>query len=131
MTVLGWGLEGIAWSNLLPMALVAGIILPIYFNRKMKIPAWESLRHVWRPGAAGTVPSVVLIVVWKYLAPPASWPGLFGVVAAAGGTTVVCGWFLGMDAVEHQRLLSVLRAAGLDLPLSGGSGHTRSVKRIQ
>jgi O-antigen/teichoic acid export membrane protein len=107
--VLGWGLEGIAWSNLLPMALVAGVILPIYFNRKMKISAWDSIRNVWRPALLGTVPGVALIVVWKYLAPPASWAGLFGVVAAAAGTTVLCGWFLSMDRDEHRRLLSVLR----------------------
>ena len=83
--VLGWGLEGIAWSNLLPMGLVAGVILPIYFNRKMKISAWDSLRNVWRPALLGTMPGVALIVAWKYLAPPASWAGLFAVVAAAAG----------------------------------------------
>jgi O-antigen/teichoic acid export membrane protein len=107
--VLGWGLEGIAWSNLLPMGLVAGVILPVYFNRKMKISAWDSLRDVWWPALLSTLPSVALIGAWKYLAPPASWTGLFGVVAAAGATTVLCGWFLGMDAVEHRRLLSVFR----------------------
>jgi O-antigen/teichoic acid export membrane protein len=107
--VLGWGLEGIAWSNLVPMALVAGVILPIYFNRKMKITAWESLRHVWQPALLGTVPSVALIAVWKHLAPPASWAGLFSVVAVAAGTTVLAAWFLSMDRAEHRRLLSVLQ----------------------
>ena len=106
--VLGWGLEGIAWGNLLPMGLVAGIILPIYFNRKMKISAWDSIGNVWRPALLGTVPGVALIVAWKYLAPPASWAGLFAVVAAVAGTTVLCGWLLSMDREEHRRLLSVL-----------------------
>jgi len=110
--VLGWGLEGIAWGNLLPMGLVAGLILPIYFNRKMKISARDSLRNVWRPALLSTLPSVALIGMWKYLAPPASWTGLIAVVAAAGATTALCGWFLGMDAVEHQRLLSVFRRGG-------------------
>jgi O-antigen/teichoic acid export membrane protein len=107
--VLGWGLTGIAWSNLLPMALVAGVILPIYFNRKMKISAWDSLRHVWWPALLGTAPGVALIVAWKYWAPPVSWAGLFSVVAAAAGTTILAGWFLSMDADEHRRLLSVLK----------------------
>jgi O-antigen/teichoic acid export membrane protein len=107
--VFGWGLKGIAWSNLLPMTLVAGLILPIYFNRKMKISAWESLRRVWRPALLSTVPSVALIGLWEHFAPPASWTGLFAVVAAVGATTVLGGWFLGMDAVERRRLLSVLR----------------------
>jgi O-antigen/teichoic acid export membrane protein len=110
--VLGLGLIGIAWSNLLPMGLVAGIILPIYFNRKMKISTWDSLRHVWWPALLGAAPGVAVIVIWKQVAPPASWAGLFGVVAAAGATTVLCGWFLGMDAAEHQRLLSVFRRGG-------------------
>jgi O-antigen/teichoic acid export membrane protein len=110
--VLGLGLVGIAWSNLLPMGLVAGIILPIYFNRKMKISTWDSLRHVWWPALLGAAPGVAVIVIWKQVAPPASWAGLFSVVAATGATTVLCGWFLGMDAAEHQRLLSVFRRGG-------------------
>ncbi len=109
VAVLGWGLVGIAWSNLVPMALVAGIIIPIYFNRKMQIPARESLVHVWRPALLSTIPSILLIVVWQYLIPPASWLGLFAVVAAAGVTTVISAWFLGMNGTERQRLLSVLR----------------------
>jgi O-antigen/teichoic acid export membrane protein len=106
------GLLGIAWSNLLPMALVAGIIIPIYFNHKMKISAWDSLRNVWWPAFLGAAPGVAVIVIWKQVAPPASWAGLFAVVAAAGATTVLFGWFLGMDAAEHQRLLSVFRRGG-------------------
>jgi O-antigen/teichoic acid export membrane protein len=107
--VLGWGLKGIAWGNLLPMALVAGVILPIYFNRKMKISARDSLRHVWWPAVLGTAPGVALIGVWERLAPPHSWAGLFSVVAVVAGTTIVSGWFLSMDRQEHRRLLSVLR----------------------
>ena len=107
--VLGWGLQGIAWSNLMPMGLVAGVILPIYFNRKMQISARDSLVYVWWPALLSTIPSVALIAAWKYLAPPNSWPELFAVVAAAGATAMLCGWFLGMDSVEHRRLLSVLK----------------------
>jgi O-antigen/teichoic acid export membrane protein len=107
--VLGWGLEGIAWSNLLPMALVAGVILPIYFNRKMSIPARDSLAQVWWPALRGAVPAVALIAAWKYLAPPHSWAGLFFVVGAAVTVTVLAGWYLSMDSAEHRRLLSVLK----------------------
>jgi O-antigen/teichoic acid export membrane protein len=107
--VLGWGLRGIAWSNFVPMALVAGVILPIYFNRKMKISAWDSLRHVWWPALLGASPAVGLIAGWKYLAPPHSWAGLLSVVGAAAATTVVAGWCLSMDKLEHRRLLSVLK----------------------
>jgi hypothetical protein len=109
VAVLGWGLLGIAWSNLIPMALVAGVIIPAYFNRKMKIPAWESLVHVWRPALLSAAPGILLIVIWKSLIPPTTWLGLFSVVAAAGGVTVVSAWIFGMNSLERQRLLSVLR----------------------
>ncbi|MEA3226156.1 MAG: oligosaccharide flippase family protein, partial [Planctomycetota bacterium] len=49
VSVFNWGLIGIAWSNFLPQLLISGIILPIYFNRKMHISASESVRNVWRP----------------------------------------------------------------------------------
>jgi O-antigen/teichoic acid export membrane protein len=107
LQVLGGGLEGIAWSNFGPMALVAGVVLPVYFNRKMKIRAWDNLLQVWWPALLGTAPSVVLLVLWKVLAPPDSWLELFAVVAAAGVTTILLGWFLSMDAAEHRRLLSI------------------------
>jgi len=109
VSVLDWGLIGIAWSNFIPMALVAGLIIPVYFNRKMKIPARESLRQVWLPAILSTAPSVLLVIVWKHLSPPDSWPELFAVVAAAGGLTVVCAWLFGMNSTERQRLLSVVR----------------------
>jgi O-antigen/teichoic acid export membrane protein len=109
VAVLGWGLTGIAWSNLIPMALVAGVIIPVYFNRKMRIPAKESFANVWLPAMLSTAPSILLIVVWKSLIPPSSWLGLFAVVAAAGAATVVSAWFVGMNGIERQRLRSVLR----------------------
>lgn len=115
VTVLDWGLIGIAWSNLIPMALVAGIIIPVYFNRKMEIPARESFVHVWLPALVSAAPSVLLVVVWKRLSPPDSWAELFAVVAAAGGLTVVCAWLFGMKSEERRRLLSVLKR-GRNLP---------------
>jgi len=109
VAVLHWGLAGIAWSNLIPMALVAGVIIPVYFNRKMKIRARESLAQVWRPAALSTIPSILLIVVWKHAAPPESWLGLFAVVSAAAGMTAISAWFFGMGSIERQRLRGVLR----------------------
>jgi hypothetical protein len=91
------------------MALVAGIIIPVYFNRKMEIPLKESLASVWFPAMLSAAPSVLLLVVWKCLMPPASWLGLFAVVATAAATTVISAWFLGMNGAERQRLLSVVR----------------------
>jgi len=114
--VLGWGLEGIAWSNFVPMALVAGLILPIYFNRKMKISAWDSIRHVWWPAVLGCIPSVAIMISWKYLSPPDSWREIFAVVAVTGAATAISGWLLSLDATERQRLLHVLHR-GRSIPI--------------
>jgi O-antigen/teichoic acid export membrane protein len=100
--VLGWGLAGIAWSNFVPMALVAGVVLPIYFNRKMNISAWDNIVHVWWPAVAGSLPAVALIVAWKYLAPPDSWLALFGVVLAAGAATCLFAWFVSLQDWERR-----------------------------
>jgi O-antigen/teichoic acid export membrane protein len=107
--VLNLGLEGIAWSNFVPMVLVAGIILPVYFNRKMKISAWDSIRHVWWPAILGCIPSVAIVVLWKRLSPPDSWREILAVVAVTGAATVIFGWFVSLENTERQRLRHVLR----------------------
>jgi len=103
----GWGLHGIAWSNFLPMALISGVILPIYFNWKMRISLLESVRSVWRPALLGSLPAVALISVWKYAAPPNSWFELVGVVVASIAVTLGSGWFLSLEDVERKRLSSL------------------------
>jgi hypothetical protein len=102
-----WGLAGIAWSNFVPMVLVAGVILPVYFNRKMKISAWDSIVHVWWPAFLGSVPGIAVIVAWKYLAPPNSWLELFGVILAAGAATCIFSWFLSLHGTERRTFLHV------------------------
>jgi O-antigen/teichoic acid export membrane protein len=109
VTVLHWGLQGIAWSNLMPMALVAGVVLPVYFNAKMRISARDNLRRVWWPAVLGSVPGAAVIILWKSLAAPNSWIQLLAVIAATGAVTITSGWLLSMDDTEHQRLRSVLR----------------------
>jgi len=105
--VLNWGLIGIAWSNLLPMAFVSGVILPIYFHRKMRISAAESARHVWRPAFLGSLPAIALISIWKYLAPPDSWLEIVGVAVAAMVLTLVSSWFLSLEEVERKRFVHI------------------------
>ncbi|GAG28815.1 unnamed protein product, partial [marine sediment metagenome] len=61
--VFNLGLLGIAWSNFLPMVLISGVVLPIYFNLKMKISARESILNVWWPALLGCLPSVAMISI--------------------------------------------------------------------
>lgn len=105
--VLGLGLLGIAWSNFLPILLFSGVLLPIYFNRKMRISASENLRNVWRPALSGSLPAVIMICLWKYVAPPGSWLEIAGVVIAAMVLTAVAGWFLGLTETERKRFAHI------------------------
>jgi len=107
VTVLHWGLPGIAWFNFLPMALISGLILPIYFNWKMRISLLESVRNVWRPALLGSLPAVALIGIWKYVAAPDSWFELIGVVVVSIAVTLGGGWFLSLEDIERKRLSSL------------------------
>ncbi len=106
---LGWGLEGIAWCNAVPVGLVSGLILPFYFNRKMGITLGQSVTRVWWPALVGSLPAVALMTAWKLLAPPDSWLELLAVLVATAIVTSVCGWSLSLQPVERRRLLQVLR----------------------
>ena len=105
--VFKWGLLGIAWSNFLPMALTSVLILPIYFNRKMRISALESFRNVWQPALLGSLPAVAMICIWKYVAAPDSWLEIVGVVVAAMVLIVIGGWFLSLKEVEKKRFVKI------------------------
>lgn len=105
--VFNLGLLGIAWSNFVPMVLVSGTILPLYFNWKMRISAHESIRRVWWPALLGTLPAVAMISIWKYLARPDSWLQIGGVVIAAIALTLVSGWFLSLEAIERKRFVHI------------------------
>jgi len=107
--VFHWGLRGIAWSNFVPMALTSMFILPMYFNRKMRISTLENIRNVWRPALLGSLPAVVMICVWKYLAPPNSWLEIVGVVVAATVLILIGGWFVSLKEVEKKRFAKIAR----------------------
>ncbi|MBN2592793.1 MAG: oligosaccharide flippase family protein [Sedimentisphaerales bacterium] len=105
--IFHWGLIGIAWSNFLPMALTSVMILPIYFNRKMHISTLENIRNVWQPALLGSLPAVVTICIWKYMAPPNSWIEIVSVVLTAMVLTVTGGWFLSLKEVEKKRFIRI------------------------
>jgi O-antigen/teichoic acid export membrane protein len=106
--LLHLGLVGIAWANFVPMLLISGVALPIYFNWKMSISARESISRVWRPAVLGSLPSVAIIALWKIASPPDSWSGIFQVVVAAAGATFAFGWLLGLESAEKERMMRIL-----------------------
>ncbi len=105
--VFNLGLIGIAWSNFLPMAIISGTILPIYFNRKMKITTMENFRRVWLPAITGSLPTVIMIILWKYIAGPDSWIEIICVFLAMIALTTVSAWFLSLNQIERRRFLHI------------------------
>ena len=105
--VFNLGLIGIAWSNSLPMAIISGTILPIYFNRKMKISTMENFQRVWIPAITGSLPTAIMIILWKYLAKPDSWIEIICVFIAVVVLTTVSAWFLSLKKVERKRFLNI------------------------
>lgn len=106
--VLKLGLIGIAWSNFLPLAVTSGLILPIYFNWKMRITVKESIIHVWLPVLFGTSPTVLLIIIWRVLAPPDGWTEIFAVVVVSMIITLASSWVLSFSDIERRRFLKIL-----------------------
>ena len=105
--VLNLGLIGIAWSNFLPMAIISGTILPVYFNRKMKISTIENIRRVWLPAIIGSLPTAIMIILWKYYASPDSWIEIICIFIAIVALTTVSAWTLSLKPVERKRFLNI------------------------
>ncbi len=106
--VFDWGLVGIAWANFVPMVLMSGVILPIYFNWKMKISTRDSITRVWWPAVLGGMPGVVVIGLWKYVSAPNSWAEILAVVVVTAGLTVASSWFLSLGPTERRRFAGIL-----------------------
>lgn len=106
--VFNLGLLGVAWSNCLPVALISGIVLPIYFNRKMNISMRESILRIWWPALLGGIPAVIMITIWKYLSPPDSWSEILAVVVAATLLTLMASCFLSCTETERKRFFGIL-----------------------
>ena len=102
------GLLAIAWANCVPMVLVSGIVLPIYFNAKMKISMRESAVRIWWPALLGCLPAIVVICGWKHFSSPASWFSLAMVALLSAGLTCISAWRFSLAPRERERLLKTL-----------------------
>jgi O-antigen/teichoic acid export membrane protein len=106
--IFNLGLIAIAWSNCVPMALISGVVLPIYFNWKMKISMRESFIRIWRPAFLGCAPAMILISIWKYFDSPDSWISIAAVVVCSIVLTCVSAWYLSLTSRERERLSKTL-----------------------
>lgn len=102
------GLLAIAWSNCLPVALISGVVLPVYFNRKMQISIRDIILRSWWPALLGSIPTVIMITCWKYLSPPDSWFEILTVVVTAILLTLTASCFLSCTKPERERFFGIL-----------------------
>ena len=105
--ILNMGLIGIALSNMVPMVIISGLILPIHCLGRLNISIRDNIRQVWWPALLGCTCTVILIGVWEYLYPPSSWLQIGMVIVAATVLTAVNVWFLSLTSMEKSRLLRV------------------------
>jgi O-antigen/teichoic acid export membrane protein len=107
--VFNLGLLGIAWSNSVPMALMSGILLPVYFNMKMKISMRETIVRIWWPALLGSMPTVILLSLWKYFHSPTSWMSIVAVVIFSMAMTSISAWCFSLTSRERERLVKSLK----------------------
>jgi len=105
---LAGGLEAVAWSCSLPMALTSGIVLPIYFNCKMGIPFIQTLRKSWIPAIICSAPGIFVMIAWNAFAPPADWLSLIAVIFVVGSLSAATGWFFVFTDIERRRVRQLL-----------------------
>lgn len=105
--IFAMGLIGIAWSIFVPMVVVSGFVLPVYFNRAMDIKFRETLKQVLVPVFAGTLPPVIVLFLWRKFYPPTSWTSLGLVVSVVMTVAFLSCWFLSIKTIERKRLLSI------------------------
>ncbi len=108
LKVFHLGLLSVAWSFSVPMVLISGCLLPVYFRYKRHITFMDNIRQSWYPALRGACPAVVLILVWKYVAPPASWPQLIAVVACAAAMTMASSWIWSLSEIERIRFIRIV-----------------------
>lgn len=106
--VLGMGAGGlvaVAWANCLPLVLISGIILPVYFHRTMEIPWQQCLNQVWKPALCGSLPGLVTLFLWARWVPPQNWTQLLAGLVVVGSTVGGGAMLLGCTQQERQHLL--------------------------
>ena len=95
-------------SFLLPLTLISGLVLPLYFNTRMEMSLQQNILHVWIPALLGSSPAIGVVLIWHYLAPPTNWLHILGVISVTAVVTLAGAWLLSLDAIERIRFKRLL-----------------------
>lgn len=108
-SIFKMGLLGMALSTAIPMMLIAGLALQLYFNNNMKISLLENFRSIWYPAFLGCVPGIAILGIWKYSFPPNSWFQISLVIISTIIITFLGTWFFSLSEQERKRFLGFLK----------------------
>jgi O-antigen/teichoic acid export membrane protein len=106
--VFDWGITGMAVACAAPMVLIYGLIMPIYYNRRMSLSVVELARRVFGPALLGCASAIALIGIWKLASPPTSWLQLVMVIVSVAVVWVPSVWKISLSAVERERFLGAV-----------------------
>jgi O-antigen/teichoic acid export membrane protein len=104
---LWWGQGGlisVGWANCLPLVLISGLVLPVYFHHKMKIHWSDRWQQVWKPVLLGSWPGLAVLGLWAHFAPPDNWSQLLVGLALVAVAAVGGGLMLGCSVQERRRI---------------------------
>jgi O-antigen/teichoic acid export membrane protein len=98
----------VAWACAVPMILTSIGFLPVYFNHVMRIPFARTIRDAWLPAGMAALPGVGVVLAADWFLAMNSWLELVSVMALAGLSVGVVGWFVALQPVERARFRAVL-----------------------
>ncbi|MFA5864689.1 MAG: oligosaccharide flippase family protein [Phycisphaerae bacterium] len=102
------GLMGIAWANTIFLTLFFGIVMEIYFHKKLSISLKQMAAMVWYPSFLGCFPAITWMILWRVWRTPTSWAEIFLVALIAGILVVVFSWLWSMTDNEKNKIKSLV-----------------------
>lgn len=105
---LDGGAVSVAWASAIPMIAFSSTVLPIHFMREMKVPLRSALHASWLPVVWAASPGLTVLVAWRAVHVPDSWPELLLSGAAAVTATAASGLLFSTTPSERRRLRATL-----------------------
>ena len=106
-----WGLLSVAISTSIPMVLISGIFLQIYFNKKMNIRINKTIKSAWFPAIRGTVPAILILLALKYFFLPTNWIHIALIIIFIALITLIGTISLSTDHEERKVLSKFIKSA--------------------
>lgn len=107
--VLHLGLVGAALASFVAWGTVCGVVVPMHVGGRLKISRRQRWLEVTKPVSIACLPCLLMVLVWKYVHPPSTWPEILFIVGAGVVVTGGASWQFGLDEGERLRFLRFFR----------------------